>query len=454
MAFSFNWENRVDGQDYVMADDVNNLALGISELGDYADTHISNLSNPHGVTKTQLDLGNVDNTADVDKPISTAQQAAIDAMGALKIDKTAIVNDLTTGGADKVLSAEQGKILQASKADQPYQQHTQTDGSWSVTDSAGGLVKEASISGNTVQNGTPTPEAPVTPLCLKAGDKIKVVEENLLDLSRCTFERCINNGDGALTSNIVNSTYCNVRLPNEYNSYVFRNGVSVSFSVLSVPIDARIQIVVYGNRTDGSTYQVFSSAVGINTVTAKPSMFVSMDSIDLRFNVKSTAFTDTTTVFNNFMLSYDANAPYEPYTLHQTLTVPCDLWKWDKWNVLTGDVVTRSVVIPSYNGETITGEYVSSTGGLDVDAYVVYDSGVETVTHYAGQPITLPQGVVNMLVESENGVLPSEVNMLYRQDLKAYIESIINGIMDTMSTHITGLTVRVSELETAGGDLT
>ena len=39
--------------------------------------HTSNKSNPHGVTKAQVGLGNVDNTADASKPVSTAQQTAI-----------------------------------------------------------------------------------------------------------------------------------------------------------------------------------------------------------------------------------------------------------------------------------------------------------------------------------------------------------------------------------------
>lgn len=42
------------------------------------DTHIANVSNPHSVTKTQVGLGNVDNTSDVNKPISTATQTALD----------------------------------------------------------------------------------------------------------------------------------------------------------------------------------------------------------------------------------------------------------------------------------------------------------------------------------------------------------------------------------------
>ena len=40
--------------------------------------HIHDLSNPHKVTKHQIDLGNVDNTSDMDKPVSIAQQTAID----------------------------------------------------------------------------------------------------------------------------------------------------------------------------------------------------------------------------------------------------------------------------------------------------------------------------------------------------------------------------------------
>ena len=39
--------------------------------------HAARSDNPHGVTAAQVGLGNVDNTADADKPVSTRQQAAI-----------------------------------------------------------------------------------------------------------------------------------------------------------------------------------------------------------------------------------------------------------------------------------------------------------------------------------------------------------------------------------------
>lgn len=43
-----------------------------------ATNHAANTSNPHNVTKSQIGLGNVDNTADADKPISVLTQAALD----------------------------------------------------------------------------------------------------------------------------------------------------------------------------------------------------------------------------------------------------------------------------------------------------------------------------------------------------------------------------------------
>ena len=41
------------------------------------ESHTNSSSNPHAVTKTQVGLGNVDNTNDSDKPVSTAQQNAL-----------------------------------------------------------------------------------------------------------------------------------------------------------------------------------------------------------------------------------------------------------------------------------------------------------------------------------------------------------------------------------------
>lgn len=52
-------------------------ANGDGALQDILSDHVNDTSNPHSVTKAQVGLGNVDNTSDADKPISTAMQTAL-----------------------------------------------------------------------------------------------------------------------------------------------------------------------------------------------------------------------------------------------------------------------------------------------------------------------------------------------------------------------------------------
>ena len=59
------------------------------------DAHIEDLLNPHQVTKGQIGLGSVDNTADADKPVSNSTQAAIISAISPKADKTYVDNQLT-----------------------------------------------------------------------------------------------------------------------------------------------------------------------------------------------------------------------------------------------------------------------------------------------------------------------------------------------------------------------
>ena len=57
----------------------NKTYVDLSSKGvkDSLDEHIADKANPHNVTKTQVGLGNVDNTADIDKPVSNATKSAI-----------------------------------------------------------------------------------------------------------------------------------------------------------------------------------------------------------------------------------------------------------------------------------------------------------------------------------------------------------------------------------------
>lgn len=52
-------------------------AAAIAVVQADVDAHEARVDNPHSVTKSQVGLGNVDNTSDINKPVSTAQATAI-----------------------------------------------------------------------------------------------------------------------------------------------------------------------------------------------------------------------------------------------------------------------------------------------------------------------------------------------------------------------------------------
>ena len=68
------YTSEVDLTPYLKSSDAQATYATKTEL----TAHTGNTSNPHNVTAAQVGLGNVDNTSDADKPISTATQAALD----------------------------------------------------------------------------------------------------------------------------------------------------------------------------------------------------------------------------------------------------------------------------------------------------------------------------------------------------------------------------------------
>lgn len=55
----------------------NEVTNSIQNVQSSLSDHTTNTNNPHNVIKSQVGLSNVDNTSDIDKPVSTAQAAAI-----------------------------------------------------------------------------------------------------------------------------------------------------------------------------------------------------------------------------------------------------------------------------------------------------------------------------------------------------------------------------------------
>jgi len=103
--------------------DLANLVNSIAQVQTNLNDHEGDFANPHQVTKAQIGLGNVDNTSDANKPVSTAQQTALD----LKADQADLDTTNTNVAAnataiaaiptDRIESADTNTSFDASTAE-------------------------------------------------------------------------------------------------------------------------------------------------------------------------------------------------------------------------------------------------------------------------------------------------------------------------------------------------
>lgn len=110
------------------------------QLNTTLTSHTNNKNNPHAVTKAQIGLGNCDNTSDLNKPISTATQSALDSLS------TEISNEVTRAKAiEEELSEDiTSESLRATTAENKITSNltahtTNTDNPHNVTKSQIGL---------------------------------------------------------------------------------------------------------------------------------------------------------------------------------------------------------------------------------------------------------------------------------------------------------------------------
>ncbi len=111
---------RIDFEAHTIDENAHHELFALKADVSSLEAHESNLNNPHAVTKEQIGLGKVDNTSDLEKPISYAVQEALDkklATEDLESNLTTVVkyadvkDDLNTMSGDLPLSANQGVVL-------------------------------------------------------------------------------------------------------------------------------------------------------------------------------------------------------------------------------------------------------------------------------------------------------------------------------------------------------
>ena len=81
-------DNAISGLSDTVSDNYTNLNGKISTNATNLSNHIADKTNPHEVTKAQVGLANCDNTSDLNKPISTATQTALNGISENLTDET------------------------------------------------------------------------------------------------------------------------------------------------------------------------------------------------------------------------------------------------------------------------------------------------------------------------------------------------------------------------------
>lgn len=115
---------QVGGKNIPFSDASGNVIGDYYETKNDANTHKNNKSNPHGVTKAQVGLGNVDNTSDTNKPVSTAQKNYSDAFAkniAMSVESNGDYNKITA-----VLKDNNGNQISSSSINLQKATHQST----------------------------------------------------------------------------------------------------------------------------------------------------------------------------------------------------------------------------------------------------------------------------------------------------------------------------------------
>ena len=359
---------RWDGTQWVKDVDDSTLAL--------LEAHEADHANPHEVTKEQVGLGNCDNTADLDKPISTATQTALD----LKADKT----QLSDGSVTKIGTSTVGGNLKPI--------YLNAGVPTAVSDN---LVSTA---GNQTIAGIKTFETASFPI-KSASDKY--IRFN--DGSNTSVCWIVGKNDGAIDITVKSGAYARLFNQRAYNSSNANDIATIATLDAYTPM---VRITnnqsVAGNKdfTNGLFSQFFTANIssagtylevrykGVTTQVAKIEVydFINNNATGLAEFIMAWNG-GTPKVFGRYLGALSAmTAKYAvdadgnlllsiPLAIYHTVAVNVPMARSWTANIA---VTTETVVNPDYTGLTMADVPISGTGAYAVAATRTYNSANES----------------------------------------------------------------------------
>lgn len=201
------------------------ITSDINSVQSNLTTHITNKQNPHSVTKAQVGLGNVDNTSDADKPVSTAVQAELDKKTNSAItdidfaDSTADDAIMTVGLANGIITSEKNVtlpkasstsagIITSQESIKLNKILTNGDGTKFLADNGTYITVETEVNTEAVKttNEIPVAGGPLASLLNSAGITSISSDTNLQDLFMTLFTKELWPNSLTFTDGTVNAT--------------------------------------------------------------------------------------------------------------------------------------------------------------------------------------------------------------------------------------------------------
>ena len=177
-----------------IADITNRSHTSLTDIGTNThaqiDAHISNTSNPHAVTPLQIGLGNVDDTSDANKPISTATQNALDAKedSANKATDFTTINDILYPTVKAVNDAINNAITGLGVGDMLKSVYDSNDD---------GKVNSADLADDVDISSLPTEASPASGM--------KLIIDNGGTRKKIDWDDLASGGGGGLTFEVISS---------------------------------------------------------------------------------------------------------------------------------------------------------------------------------------------------------------------------------------------------------
>lgn len=338
-------------------------------------------------------------------------------------------------------------------------------GNIAVSDSAEAAIGGLVIYGRSTQNGTPSPTAPV--LIYNAG---AFTAKNMLPglASETTIDgvKYTPQADGTVkavgTSSGQHPLYLMQNVAWPEGNYTLTGGGEL------LATGVRITACVHGGSRGTKYYETYSSAPATVIVYAG-------EKLDVYFRSNGGSVAINATLYPMLRYASVADDAFEPYDSRYPVGVPVGTqialtlsggsgadqtvalptpnglpgiavssggnytdendqqWVCDTIDLAAGTYTRRCGTIPGYDGETIPGAYLSTTGGLTADATVVYALATPVVTPLTEAQLTALRSLrtrAGTTVLTNDAGADMDLTYATRTGGGSYVEGVRQGLDD------------------------